>query len=563
MSGWPEVPTPGGDLASMRAAERDLDVRATLVAADAIELDRIAREVSADWVGLTAASFDVRVASARVAIDGVADTHREAARLIGSYCTEWATAQKASRTAHESIDDAFSAYVRDGKARAQTLASEIRSAIEGMDDKVDDIPLVGGAISKVTGVATDGLGWLAEELMDRLLGWNPSTPTPVYKPVLDDDLVAATAKSVASAIGDAAEWGINRLLDGIDRVIDFVGGAIQWAVDALRAVGEALAEAISDALRVAGDAVNALLDLGRDVARSIANLVTDAARIVFDAIEDAYDATVDFLISLGKTVAEIIDFLVDAGVTIFAAMAIYYRSKYGGPAERRIDDPDRRDSDAFARWRTDREYRDSVKIRNRLSDLAYGVGSKEIPDGWEVVDEYPGTDGFSATVFRNPDTKEVVISYRGTNPKERDDIREDALNGANLPNAQGRQAIELARRVADDPALGGYDVSYTGHSLGGSLASTASIATGRPATTFNAAGVGTGNYHQAIEAGGKGKSENQIVNYYTNLDPLTAGQDLLDVQPAAGAHLTVGTTKGSIYGGHSLDRFDFDKVGTP
>jgi hypothetical protein len=545
----------------MRAAERDLDLRATLVQADAIELDRIAREVSADWVGLTAESFAVRVGAARVAIDCVSNTHREAARLIGSYCDEWTTAEQASRRAHDSIDDAFSAYVRDGKSRAQSLASEIRSAIERLDDSVDDIPLIGGVASKVTGAATDGLGWLAEELIERLLDWNPTTPTPVYKPVLDDDLVIATAKSVASAIGDAAQWGIDRLLEGIDQVMDFVGGAIQWAVDALRAVGDTLAEAISDALRIAGDAVNALLDLGRDIASSVADLVSDAARIVFDAVMDAYDATVDFLISLGKTLAEIIDFLVDAGLTVFSALLIILRNERGGQAEPRVDDPEKLDSDAFRRWRRNPDYQRYVKDRLELADLAYGVGGKDIPDGWEVVDEYPGTDGFSATVFRNPDTKEVVISYRGTNPEERDDIREDALNAANLPSSQGRQAIELARHVADDPALAGYDVSYTGHSLGGSLASTASIATGSPATTFNAAGVGGGNYDQALDAGGKGKSEKQIVNYYTNLDPLTATQDLFEVQPASGAQLTVGTTKGSVYGGHSLDRFDFDRVG--
>ncbi|MBD8608717.1 DUF2974 domain-containing protein [Aeromicrobium sp. CFBP 8757] len=561
MSEWPEVPTPGGDLATMRAAERDLDLRATSVRADGIELDRIAQQVSADWVGLTADSFAVRVGAARVAIDCVSDTHREAARLIGSYCAEWSTAEQASRRAHQSIDDAFGAYVRDGTSRAQTLASEIRSAIERLDDSVDDIPVIGGALSTVTGAATDGLGWMAEELIERLLDWNPSTPTPVYKPVLDDDVVIDSAASVASAIGNAAEWGVDRLLDGIDAVVDFVGGAIQWAVDALKAVGETLADAISDALRIAGDAVDALLDLGRDIATSVASLVTDAARIVFDAVATAFDATVDFLISVGRTVAEIIDFLVDVGVTALGILLILARHKYGDPAERRVEDDVALDSAAFRRWRRDPDYRQYVLDRRDLADLAYGVGSKDIPDGWEVVDEYPGTDGFSATVFRNPETHEVVISYRGTNPEEIDDIREDALNAANLPNSQGRQAIELARQIADDPRLAGYDVSYTGHSLGGSLASTASIATGNPATTFNAAGVGAGNYDQAIDAGGAGSSEEQIVNFHTDIDILTTAQDQFDVQPASGAQLTVGSTSTSAVDSHALDSFDFDEVG--
>lgn len=560
MSEWPEVPKPGGDIATMRSARDDLELRANDVHADAVELDRIAREVSSDWVGRTAETFTIRVGAARVAIDGISDTHREAARLIGTYCAEWDIADKAARTAYGDVEDAFDTYARDGKSGAQTLADEIRSAIEGMDDKVDDIPIIGGPLSFVTGTATDGLGWLAEELIERLLDWNPAMPSPVYRPVLADDVVVDTVDNIAGAISDAAEWGIDRLLDGIDRVIDFVGGAIQWAVDALRALGDALADAVSAALRIAGDAVNALLDLGREIASSVANLISDAARIVFDAVADAYDATVDFLISLGKTVAEVIEFLVDAGITAFAAILIVLRAKYGGPADRRVDDPDRLDSDAFARWRTDPDYQQSVIDLSKLANLAYGHEGKTLPEGWEVFDTYPGTDGFSATVFRNPETNEVVISYRGTNPTEIDDIREDALNAANLPNSQGRQAIDLARTIADDPRLSGYDINYTGHSLGGSLASTASIATGRPATTFNAAGVGGGNYQNALDAGGRGKSEKQIVNFHTDIDPLTAGQDGLDVQPASGAQLTVGTT-GPDYKAHSISSFDFKKVG--
>lgn len=561
MSSWPEVPTPGGDLASMREAESDLSRRANLVHATAIDLDRIAQEISSDWLGRTAETFTTRVGLARAAIDSVSDTHREAARLIGSYADEWGVAEQATRRAHRSIDTAFDTYVSDGKSRAQTLAAEIRVGIESLDDSVDDIPLIGGAVSKVTGVATDGLGWLAEELIERLLGWNPTTPTPVYRPVLDDDVVIETAQDIAGAIGDAAEWGIDRLLDGIDRVIGFVGGAIQWAVDALRAVGDALADAVTAALRIAGDAVTALLDFGRQVASSVADLVTDAARIVFDAVADAYNATIDFLISLGKTVAEAIDFLLDAGVTIIGVLAILARRRYGSPAERRVEDELALDSAAYRRWRQDAAYRDGVLDRHELSDLAYGLGDKELPDGWEAVGEYPGTDGFSATVFRNPETNEVVISYRGTNPEEIKDIREDALNAANLPTSQSRQAIELAQRIKDDPRFDGSDISYTGHSLGGALAGVASIATGNPATTFNAAGIGAGNHKRAIDAGGHGRSEDQIVNYYTDIDILTAQQDNFYVQPAAGAHMTVGTTSDSSVESHSLDSFDFSKVG--
>ncbi|MGJ9421856.1 hypothetical protein [Aeromicrobium sp. CF3.5] len=558
---WLEVPTPGGDLAAMRDAERDLDLHAQRVLDESIELDRIAQQVSADWVGSTAETFTVRVAAARVAIDAVSSTHREASRVVGTYCDEWEIARDASVKAHGDIEDAFSAFVRDGQSRAQSLAAQIRAGIESLDDSVEDIPLVGGLLSKGTGAVTDGMGWLAEELIERLLSWNPSTPSPAFHPIIDDEVVVATASSIASSISSAAEWSIDRLLDGIDQVIDFIGGAIAGAVAALRAVGDALVDAIAAGLRYAKAAMDALLALGAQVAVTVATIVTQTSLIVFDALTDAFVASIDFLVSLGKTIQEVIDVLMDVGVTLLGVLVILARQKYGGPAEPRVEDPDRLNSKAYNRWKRDRAYRDSVKIRHQLADLAYGVDGKEIPPGWKMVQEYPGTDGFSATVFRNPQTGEVVIAYRGTNPEELGDIRDDSLNAGGFSTLQGRQALDLAEQIANDKQFAGDDISYTGHSLGGSLASTASIDTGRPATTFNAAGVGAGNYQNAINAGGHGRSEEQIVNFHTNIDILTEAQDSFEVQPASGAQITVGSTSESSLESHSLDTFDFDTVG--
>lgn len=558
---WLEVPTPGGDLAAMREAERTLDLHAQRVLDESVELDRIAQTVSADWVGETAETFAVRVAAARVAIDGVSNTHREASRVVGSYCDEWEIARDASVTAHGDIEDAFSAFVRDGRARAQTLASSIRAGIESLDDSVEDIPLVGGLLSKGTGAVTDGMGWLAEELIERLLSWNPTTPVPGFRPILDDEAIVATASSIASSISSAAEWSIDRLLDGIDQVIDFIGGAIEGAVAALRAVGDALVDGIEAGLRHAKQAMDALLALGAQVAVTVATVVTQTSLIVFDALSDAFVASIDFLISIGKSIAEVIDVLMDIGVTVIGVLVILARYKYGGPAEPRVENPDQLDSAAYRRWQREAGYQDSVKIRHQLADLAYGVDGKTIPPGWNVVQEYNGPDGFSATVFRNPQTGEVVVAYRGTNPEELGDIREDSLNAAGFPTSQGRQAMNLAEQIENDPRFTGDDISYTGHSLGGSLASTASLDTGRPATTFNAAGVGAGNHQSAIDAGGDGRSEEQIVNFHTNIDILTEAQDGFKVQPASGAQISVGSTSTSPVDSHSLDTFDFDKVG--
>ncbi len=48
-----------------------------------------------------------------------------------------------------------------------------------------------------------------------------------------------------------------------------------------------------------------------------------------------------------------------------------------------------------------------------LADASYAQGLT--PIGWEIlkIDSNPNT-GFAATAFRNNDTGEIVISYRGT-----------------------------------------------------------------------------------------------------------------------------------------------------
>lgn len=579
---WLEVPTPGGDLAAMLEAERSLALHAQRVADESIELDRLARQVSADWVGETAETFAVRVASARIAIDGVSDTHRQAAQVIGTYGDEWVVARDACVKAHGDIEDAFSDFVRDGRARAQALASGIRAGIESLDDSLEDIPVFGGLLSKGTGVVTDGMGWLAEELIERLLSWNPTTPSPGLRPILSDEVIIATTGSIASSISSAAEWSIDRLLDGIDQVIDFVGGAIAGAVAALRAVGDALVDGIAAGLSYAKQAMDALLALGAQVAVTVATLVTATSRIVFEATFDAYVASMEFLISLGMGITQVLDFMADVNDTLSYAAILAIRAVFARQ-DRRMSEEEAKAADSRAlRALADREYRRGVIARSDLAASAYhDTGA---PDGWERVQNYPGTDGFFAAAFRNTETGEVVLAFRGSEPDfDIKDWRDDVINANNLPTAQARQAIDVSRSFAKD--FQGSDLSLSGHSLGGSLASTASLATGIPASTFNAAGVGDSNYALASAQHqrdfGTGPSERQITNYRTSNDILTEGQDAMGLRPASGAQVQIQSTTddgpepynpanplGGVLDdlidsgkGHSQGSFDWDSVG--
>lgn len=129
------------------------------------------------------------------------------------------------------------------------------------------------------------------------------------------------------------------------------------------------------------------------------------------------------------------------------------------------------------------------------------------PDGkaWRVAEVQDLASGFRAVVLRpadphnlradDPRDNRVVIAYAGTEP---DLIHhtEDSLKdwGNNIPQAIGgvpeqyRQAVALASKYR----ARGENVILTGHSLGGGLASYASVVTGAPATAINSAPLGRG-----------------------------------------------------------------------
>lgn len=119
-----------------------------------------------------------------------------------------------------------------------------------------------------------------------------------------------------------------------------------------------------------------------------------------------------------------------------------------------------------------------------------------LPEGWLVVPRYDisesgfNTDsGFSARVYQNVASGEIVISFAGTEfDTESAGLIADFVNG-NIPLALGRYgeqalaAAELYQRVKADPTLSD-NISFTGHSLGGGLASIMAVWFNRPAYVF-------------------------------------------------------------------------------
>jgi len=124
-----------------------------------------------------------------------------------------------------------------------------------------------------------------------------------------------------------------------------------------------------------------------------------------------------------------------------------------------------------------------------------------IPPGWKVLDEFTvsgsganasfGGSGFSARVFQGP-AGEIVISYAGTEFGGSTNGLINDFTSGNIPLAAGSygmqaaQAALLYERVQEKFGANS-NISFTGHSLGGGLASLMAVWFDRPATVFDPA----------------------------------------------------------------------------
>ncbi len=103
--------------------------------------------------------------------------------------------------------------------------------------------------------------------------------------------------------------------------------------------------------------------------------------------------------------------------------------------------------------------------------------------GWEELDYKPdGGLGFSYGVFRRIGTTEVVVAYAGTNSGI--DWVANVKNGIGLSSTQTTEAA-LAYLTAKQQY--GSNITLTGHSLGGGLASIMAVWFDRPAVVFDEA----------------------------------------------------------------------------
>ena len=171
-----------------------------------------------------------------------------------------------------------------------------------------------------------------------------------------------------------------------------------------------------------------------------------------------------------------------------------------------------------------------------LAHVADNVYDPSEVDGWAPLgsdaleelgidlDGLHGRDGFDAAVYRN-ESWQYVLAFAGTTSVA--DWGTNLQQGVGALSGQHLRAIAVAQALAR--AVGSDNMVITGHSLGGGLASTASVATDIPAVTFNAAGVHPNTVLAATALGhdDAGYSSGQIRNYHVRGEMLTTLQNPL------------------------------------
>ncbi|WP_426702933.1 hypothetical protein ACPPVV_08035 [Rhodanobacter sp. Col0626] len=151
--------------------------------------------------------------------------------------------------------------------------------------------------------------------------------------------------------------------------------------------------------------------------------------------------------------------------------------------------------------------------------------------------EDPST-GFRAAIYQDKNG-DHVLAFAGSNDAK--DWLNNAEQGLGLPAAEYNQAVALATEAK---AAFGNSLAITGHSLGGGLASIASLATDSAAVTFNASGLNDETIKRSIPDGDttalKQQADDGLIRRYAiGGEILTGLQESTPIPDAVGHKITL------------------------
>lgn len=179
----------------------------------------------------------------------------------------------------------------------------------------------------------------------------------------------------------------------------------------------------------------------------------------------------------------------------------------------------------------------SVLTEARLAMKTYVPGFTGV-DGYSMIGQpYTDTNGLRAILFGMG--SDHILSFAGTDPSSWANWKANLRQAFGFISAQYETGIDLAVNLSTQ-YLG---LRFTGHSLGGGIASAAAIITGGSATTFNAAGVHDNTLR------GFSRSNGTIRAYHSTFDVLQIGNALTPAS-VAGQRINMGTA-----GFHTMGSF--------
>ena len=166
-----------------------------------------------------------------------------------------------------------------------------------------------------------------------------------------------------------------------------------------------------------------------------------------------------------------------------------------------------------------------TSIREILPHGYSRINSEQLPAQLRQRPFEDPASGYFGALYRNADNGTIIYANRGTEGPDKLDVRANVLQAFGLESKQYTTAMKVARNLR---ATYGGKLSFTGHSLGGGLASAQALVTGLPATTFNAAGLNPETVRRMLgsDFDNAWAHGNSLVSaYYVKGDPLSQVQD--------------------------------------
>jgi hypothetical protein len=164
-----------------------------------------------------------------------------------------------------------------------------------------------------------------------------------------------------------------------------------------------------------------------------------------------------------------------------------------------------------------------IQSDEELEKLGLDENIRTKLNGTGIIDDQ--STGFNAALYREYLTGKYVLAFQGTDPTSFDDWKTNVLQAFGADTTQYGWACDIATALQENNSSGfAFNANNTyiaGHSLGGGLASAASIISGFHAYTFNAAGLHQNTVYNNTNLA---NANSLITSYKVDWDILSWGQ---------------------------------------